>query len=1217
MAASSQVSKADISACLTDVEKLHVLLHTDAVRSANFDEILRAASGKNFGSFWTGLAEHLRAILHDESFSEQVANYERAVTSDDTTQQVERSFKLMQQVSALAHQAMDDKDIKLPSSFVDVVLLLHDQIFFVKGDAGETLRSAILKLCMRYFAQGRAEAEAVTPQMVPALLVHATQPEAKEADVKRLMSVKEAFFSFDLDHETADGLKELILRTFMSPMFLRTKEAQRFLEFALTLNADLVKDIHSTVLNQIPSSNPQQLQALGNVYFKAWAKADGAVRLALESAAIQDLMHKGITAAVPATFASVRRVLGAMAEHKKAPGVDAMLTRLFAPVLWRALDAPNAGVRRNAAVLWLDTFPLGDISGPTPAYEALLQKQFDALAGLLVDASPEVRVVGVHGAARVLSQFWELIPTATIKAIVGTLVTQCARDASAYAVRAAVADAVAFLLDQPLAHGTVAQVLPLLAPLLHDKHVKVRAACARLLLALQPIKGIAFYDMLPVDDVLARLVVDAEQDSVSGPLVQLLLPSFLPAKASGSELATRALKALTRHPAAALQVYARAGAFVSCSAVGKMLLVFHKAVAKAIKAADKGTGKKRSRGAAAVDGDSDVDDAEEAACAAAGDAVLEGEGVPTPVLHAGNEALMSGLLRAALALWQGAAESLNRQENDGILQQVLSELSGEKLLDWLRWFAAQGLSSDGAAARSSRAEIVSALAGLSAQLPVEQRAGVSQWVLQRVLVAVPGGAHSTQCPPELPSLVDSLCFADSEGELLQACKATLLATLQQVSVPDDAQLHPAVAAWCLSRMLACPQSQARLLGAGAELMQLGDAVTSMLSLAAVAGDAIPVEVAVAASVAFNTAVRAAALMAVPAGEQAASSDAQWRLPQEWGVWCAWLTSTALPLVQAGNDTSRALSASCMSALAAAAADIATAGGASDALADVVVQWTDTRECVAAWVGAAQPDWEAVAGKVPPAEAAAPAALSHLLRCSHRLCAAATGSHPRVCSTSATALASSLVRVLLVAGGTEAHSVAKLARSTSAAAVSAAMTASSGSPVSALGSFLPALSAAAAPAADVAALECSSEHLPSSAQAATSLFHGPDKASAGKPLQATASQIAVYCEALVAFLTAVCTPAGQLGATDATVLPVAGVIALMGAAATEAPASVARDMLRGAAPSLDALLALGLLAGASAAQKQVARFAADLRAAAQARDAAEGIQASSLAAVSAV
>ena len=129
--------------------------------------------------------------------------------------------------------------------------------------------------------------------------------------MKRLMSVKEAFFSFDLDHESADGLKELILRTFMSPMFLRTKDAQRFLEFALTLNAELVKDIHATVLNQIPSSTQAQLVAIGNVYFKAWGKADGAVRLALESAAIQDLMHKGITAAVPSTFSAVRRVLSA------------------------------------------------------------------------------------------------------------------------------------------------------------------------------------------------------------------------------------------------------------------------------------------------------------------------------------------------------------------------------------------------------------------------------------------------------------------------------------------------------------------------------------------------------------------------------------------------------------------------------------------------------------------------------------------------------------------------------------------------------------------------------------------------------------------------------------------------------------------------------------------------------------------------------------------
>ncbi len=51
--------------------------------------------------------------------------------------------------------------------------------------------------------------------------------------------------------------------------------------------------------------------------------------------------------------------------------------------------------------------------------------------------------------------------------------------------------------------------------------------------------------------------------------------------------------------------------------------------------------------------------------------------------------------------------------------------------------------------------------------------------------------------------------------------------------------------------------------------------------------------------------------------------------------------------------------------------------------------------------------------------------------------------------------------------------------------------------------------------------------------------------------------------------------------------------------------------------MDALQDLGALVGASTAQMQVARFAADLRAAATARDEAEGVQASSLAAVSAV
>lgn len=108
--------------------------------------------------------------------------------------------------------------------------------------------------------------------------------------------------------------------------------------------------------------------------------------------------------------------------------VDALMRR-YEPLLWRALDASNAAVRRNAATLFIDAFPLQDADTASRAdIDALLQRQFDALSKLLHDDAPTVRVVGVQGVCRVLSVFWELIPAATAKNLLKVLVTKMAYD---------------------------------------------------------------------------------------------------------------------------------------------------------------------------------------------------------------------------------------------------------------------------------------------------------------------------------------------------------------------------------------------------------------------------------------------------------------------------------------------------------------------------------------------------------------------------------------------------------------------------------------------------------------------------------------------------------------------------------------------------------------------------------------------------------------------
>jgi condensin-2 complex subunit G2 len=76
---------------------------------------------------------------------------------------------------------------------------------------------------------------------------------------------------------------------------------------------------------------------------------------------LQNLMNAALHGSGQALVANIRRVLGELHRSKRLGGagsVDAMLVRLYEPILFRALAAANAGVRRNALQLLLDAFPL-------------------------------------------------------------------------------------------------------------------------------------------------------------------------------------------------------------------------------------------------------------------------------------------------------------------------------------------------------------------------------------------------------------------------------------------------------------------------------------------------------------------------------------------------------------------------------------------------------------------------------------------------------------------------------------------------------------------------------------------------------------------------------------------------------------------------------------------------------------------------------------------
>lgn len=129
-----------------------------------------------------------------------------------------------------------------------------------------------------------------------------------------------------------------------------------------------------------------------------------------------------------------------------------MLVKLYEPILWRNLNVANPVVRRNAASLLMEAFPLQDPDARQLDTDALLQKQFTALESLLYDESVAVRCIAVTGVCRVLGVFWELIPEHTIRVLLAHVVNDLAHDSSSSNVRVAVLEGLRYLLDNHLSH---------------------------------------------------------------------------------------------------------------------------------------------------------------------------------------------------------------------------------------------------------------------------------------------------------------------------------------------------------------------------------------------------------------------------------------------------------------------------------------------------------------------------------------------------------------------------------------------------------------------------------------------------------------------------------------------------------------------------------------------------------------------------------------------
>jgi hypothetical protein len=502
-------------------------------------------------------------------------------------------------------------------------------------------------------------------QVTPVAPLHGlltNPPSHEQADVKRVFNIRKGFLLLDFEDDSFQAMKDLSLRCFYHPLYLRTTEGVKFLSFLFGLQPQLIDEIHQTIRSQILCNRKSLMETYGSIYFRAWKEASGQYLLAIEQGCIQNLIQCAVHASTPALFTSIRQVLAEFHKQKRHRGVDEMLLRLYEPILWRALRVANPTVRSQAATLLVDTFPLQDPDATHAEIDALLQKQFDALGQLLMDSAPKVRVVAVHGVCSILSNFWELIPLSTSTALLSRITTELAYDSSSTAVRAAVFNGICDTLEQHLSHATLRQLLPACAPLINDRSDRVRASFVRLLQKVKCVRTIHFLEVVPATKLMQRLRADASVPAVAAPLTELLLNSYFPSGANGSQLLTRCVAFIRNDCAAAQVFYSYVHQFISANSVVKMILLIHKCIVSCVKHDEPEKEKSTGRGKRSQQ------QVQEAA-AASNDKTSDGH-----VLLASDIPVMTGLLQVRWGFYPSPRTNLNLHCRSWVLSLMGSPL---------------------------------------------------------------------------------------------------------------------------------------------------------------------------------------------------------------------------------------------------------------------------------------------------------------------------------------------------------------------------------------------------------------------------------------------------------------------------------------------------------------------------------------------------------------
>ncbi|CAB9497077.1 Condensin-2 complex subunit G2 [Seminavis robusta] len=602
-------------------------------------------------------------------------------------------------------KSLAGQELPVITEAYDVANVLHDVLLklFECGPDAVPVESAVLTLCEKWWHANAYGRDDLIMSVLPLLLVKAYGTEQKppqKSDLKRLVKLQNAFSFVDWEDERSEFLRGLVLKVASSPLCLKLTEGKRFVAGLFLIDSILIRDLHQSIRAQIPDAKRPILEAYGEIYKRAWKDAASNdskdtdqcpedIQTAIEQDVLQDYMYAILHMEKPKMTKALMVVLEPFHEGKKSKDVEALLHRMYGPILWRALSATHPQVRMNAAKILGEVFPLHDPSHLQP--DADFKRAADALKALLDDGCHKVRVIASGVVAKVLGTYWDVLSTDQIRMLLTRVMSRHTSDASSWQVRAAALDAVSVLLDSPQCHAVLRGLLPSVANLIHDTNKTVRLAAVNLLLKVKSVRSIKYYHVVTSGHLKARLEDEGHQSSrtsnsynpldfhspVASGLTKLMLNSFVPQgeNVSAVDQITRTLTFMSGDQGAALVFFANLADHLPMSAIAKLAVMLLRCLISVVETEKQRASTSKRRRLNDVQSDSESEE--------------EGES-ESEVLKASNTALMATIADVIASLWESIEADLDYEDDTGSF--LIGAFNGDRLTNLLDFFEKQAAS---------------------------------------------------------------------------------------------------------------------------------------------------------------------------------------------------------------------------------------------------------------------------------------------------------------------------------------------------------------------------------------------------------------------------------------------------------------------------------------------------------------------------------------------